>query len=157
MPGSHTHRTIKSLAAVVIMIVLFGCRSQQPISTNVVRDSVYIERWQYDTIAPDTSYVITLIECDSLTNEPIIQVSDVYVDDLKLWVERKKNQLKFGAIQPPEKIKTITQSNNQAETKIVEVERKRGKFELFLLYSGIVVWLIVITYLVIKIYKLIKF
>lgn len=157
MSGSLTYRISQSLAAVVVMIGLFGCRTQQPISTNVVRDSIYIERYQYDTITPDTSYVITLIECDSLTNEPIIQLSDVYVDDLKLWVEQQtNNQLKIGVIRPPNKIKIITQSNNQAETKIVEIERKRGKFEWFLIGSGVIAWLIIITYLIIKIYKLIK-
>lgn len=158
MSGSLTYRISQSLAAVVVMVVLFGCRSQQPISMNEVRDSVYIERWQYDTIIPDTSYIVTLIECDSLTNRPIIQLEDVYVDDLKLWVERQtNNQFKFGAIRPPDKIKTITQSNNQSETKIVEIERKRGKFEWFLLSSGVVAWMMIIIYIVIKLYKLIKF
>lgn len=158
MSGSLTYRISQSLAAVVVMVGLFGCRSQQPISTNEVRDSVYIERWQYDTIIPDTSYIVTLIECDSLTNRPIIQLEDVYVDDLKLWVERQtNNQFKFGAIRPPDKIKIITQSNNQSETKIVEIERKRGKFEWFLLSSGVVAWMMIIIYIVIKLYKLIKF
>lgn len=157
MSGSLTYRISQSLAAVVVMIGLFGCRTQQPISTNVVRDSIYIERYQYDTIAPDTSYVITLIECDSLTNEPIIQVSDVYVDDLKLWVEQQtKNKFKFNILKPQGKIKVIEKSNSSDKVEVVEIERKRGKFEWLLLYSGVVAWLIIITYLIIKIYKLIK-
>lgn len=157
MSGSLTYRISQSLAAVVVMIGLFGCRTQQPISTNVVRDSIYIERYQYDTIAPDTSYIVTLIECDSLTNEPIIQLSDVYVDDLKLWVEQQtKNKFKFNILKPQGEIKVIEKSNNSDKVEVVEIERKRGKFEWFLLNSGVVMWLIIITYLIIKIYKLIK-
>ena len=157
MSSSLTYRISKYLAAVVVMIGLFGCRSQQPISTNVVQDSVYIERWQYDSIAPDTSYVITLIECDSLTNKPIIQVSDVYVDDLKLWVERQtNNQFKFGAIRPPDRIKTIYTNNSNTTKEIVAVERNLNRFEWFLIISGIVGWLTVILSLTIKIYKYVK-
>lgn len=158
MSGSLTYRISQSLAAVVIMIGLFGCRSQQPISTNVVRDSVYIERYIRDTLPADTSYIITLIECDSVTNEPKIQLSDVYVDDLKLWVERQtNNKFKFNILKPQGEIKVIEKSNSSDKVEVVEIERKRGKFELFLLSSGVVAWLILITYLIIKIYKLIKF
>lgn len=157
MSGSLTYRISQSLAAVVVMIGLFGCRTQQPISTNVVRDSIYIERYQYDTIAPDTSYIVTLIECDSLTNEPIIQLSDVYVDDLKLWVEQQtKNKFKFNILKPQGEIKVIEKSNNSDKVEVVEIERKRSKFEWFLIGSGVIAWLIIIMYLIIKIYKLIK-
>lgn len=158
MSGSLTYRISQSLAAVVVMIGLFGCRTQQPISTNVVRDSIYIERYQYDTIAPDTSYIVTLIECDSLTNEPKIQLSDVYVDDLKLWVEQQtNNKFKFNILKPQGEIKVIEKSNSSDKVEVVEIERKRGKFEWFLIGSGVVAWLTIITYLIIKIYKLIKF
>lgn len=158
MSGSLTYRISQSLAAVVVMVGLFGCRSQQPISTNEVRDSVYIERWQYDTIIPDTSYIVTLIECDSLTNLPIIQLEDVYVDDLKLWVEQQaNNKFKFNILKPQGVVKVIEKSNSSDKIEVVEIERKRGKFELFLLSSGVVAWLIIIGYLIIKIYKLIKF
>lgn len=157
MSGSLTYRISQSLAAVVIMIGLFGCRSQQPISTNVVRDSVYIERYIRDTLPADTSYIVTLIECDSVTNEPKIQLSDVYVDDLKLWVERQtNNKFKFSVLKPQGEIKVIEKSNSSDKVEVVEIERKRGKFEWFLLNSGVVAWLIIITYLIIKIYKLIK-
>ena len=158
MSGSLTYRISQSLAAVVVMIGLFGCRSQQPISTNEVRDSVYIEKYVYDTIPPDTSYIVTLIECDSVTNEPTVKLSDVYVDDLKLWVEQQtKNKFKFNILKPQGKIKVIEKSNSSDKLEVVEIERKRGKFELFLLVSGIVWWMMIIIYIVIKLYKLIKF
>lgn len=153
MSGSLTYRISQSLAIVVVMIGLFGCRSQQPISTVQLRDSVYIERYIRDTLPADTSYIVTLIECDSVTNEPTVKLSDVYVDDLKLWVEQQaNNKFKFSVQKPQGEIKVIEQSNSSNKLEVVEIERKRGKFELFLLSSGVVAWLIIITYLIIKIY-----
>lgn len=155
MSGTRTYITI--VIAVIVMVVLFGCKTRQISQNHDYRDSVYIERYIRDTLPADTSYIVTLIECDSLTNKPILSVSDVYVDDLKLWVRQKQNNVfEFGAIRPPDKIKIIQQSNSSDKLEIVEIERKRGKFECFLLCSGVVAWLIIITYLIIKIYKLIK-
>ena len=155
MPRSYSH--IKFIVAIIVIIGLMSCRTQQPIQNHDYRDSVYIERYIRDTLPADTSYIVTLIECDSLTNEPIIQLSDVYVDDLKLWVEQQtKNKFKFNIIKPQNEIKVIERSNNSDKLEVVEIERKRGKFEWFLLCSGVVAWLIIITYLIIKIYKVIK-
>jgi hypothetical protein len=139
------------------MIVLFGCKTRQIPQNHDYRDSVYIERYIRDTLPADTSYIVTLIECDSLTNEPAIQLSDVYVDDLKLWIEQQtKNKFKFNVIKPQNEIKIIEQSNNSDKVEVVEIERKRSKFEWFLLSSGVISWSIIITYLIIKIYNLIK-
>ena len=155
MSCSYTH--IKIIVAIIVIIGLFGCRTQQPIQNHDYRDSVYIERYIRDTLPADTSYIVTLIECDSMTHKPIVSLSDVYVDDLKLWVRQKQNNVfEFGAIRLPDKIKIIQQSNSSDKLEIVEVERKRSKFEWFLLSSGVFAWLIIITYLIIKIYKLIK-
>lgn len=155
MSGSYAH--IKIIVAIIVITGLFGCKSQQPVQNHNYRDSVYIERYIRDTLPADTSYIITLIDCDSLTNKPIISVSDVFVDDLKLWVEQQtKNKFKFNILKPQGEIKVIEQSNSSDKLEVVEIERKRGKFEWFLLSSGVVAWLIIITYLIIKIYKLIK-
>lgn len=155
MSGTRSH--IKIVIAVIVMVVLLGCKTRQIPQNHDYRDSVYIERYIRDTLPADTSYIVTLIKCDSLTNEPTIQLSDVYVDDLKLWVERQtNNKFKFNIIKPQNEIKVIEQSNNSDKLEVVEIERKRSKFEWFLLSSGVVAWLSIITYLIIKIYKLIK-
>ena len=156
MSGTRSH--FKIVIAVIVMVVLFGCKTRQIPQNHDYRDSVYIERYIRDTLPADTSYIVTLIECDSLTNEPKIQLSDVYVDDLKLWVEQQaNNKFKFSVQKPQGEIKVIEKSNSSDKLEVVEIERKRGKFEWFLLNSGVVAWLILITYLIIKIYKLIKF
>lgn len=156
MPRSYSH--IKFIVAIIVIIGLFGCRTQQPMQNHDYRDSVYIERYIRDTLPADTSYIVTLIECDSMTHKPIVSLSDVYVDDLKLWVRQKQNNVfEFGAIRLPDKIKIIQQSNNTDKAEIVVVERNLNRFEWFLIGSGVVAWLIIITYLIIKIYKLIKF
>ena len=155
MSCSYAHTKI--IVAIIVILGLFGCKAQQPTQNHDYRDSVYIERYIRDTLPADTSYIVTLIECDSLTNEPTVKLSDVYVDDLKLWVRQKQNNVfEFGAIRLPDEIKIIQQSNSSDKLEIVEVERKRSKFEWFLLSSGVVAWLTIITYLIIKIYKLIK-
>ena len=137
------------------MVVLFGCKTRQIPQNHDYRDSVYIERYIRDTLLTDTSYIVTLIECDSLTHKPIIQLSDVYVDDLKLWVEQQtKNKFKFSVLKPQGEVKVIEQSNSSNKLEVVEIERKRGKFEWFLIGSGVVEWMTIITYLIIKIYKL---
>lgn len=155
MSGTRTYT--KLVIAVIVIVALVGCKTRQIPQNHDYRDSVYIERYIRDTLPADTSYIVTLIECDSLTNEPTIQLSDVYVDDLKLWVEQQtNNKFKFNILKPQGEIKVIEKSNNSDKVEVVEIERKRGKFEWFLLSSGVVAWLIVITYLIIKIYKLIK-
>ena len=155
MSCSYTH--IKIIVAIIVIIGLMSCRTQQPIQNHDYRNSVYIERYIRDTLPADTSYIITLIECDSVTNKPVLSVSDVYLDDLKLWIRQKQNNVfEFGAIRLPDKIKIIQQSNSSDKLEIVEVERKRSKFEWFLIISGIVSWSVVIIYIGIKIYKLIK-
>lgn len=152
MSCSYAH--IKIIIAIIVIIGLFGCRTQQPIQNHDYRDSVYIERYIRDTLPADTSYIVTLIECDSLTNKPVLSVSDVYVDDLKLWVRQKQNNVfEFGAIRLPDKIKIIQQSNSSDKLEIVEVERKRSKFEWFLICSGIVSWCLFIVYLILFIKK----
>ena len=155
MSGTRTYTQI--VIAVIVMVVLFGCKTRQIPQNHDYRDSVYIERYIRDTIQPDTSYIVTLIECDSVTNKPIVQVSDVYLDDIRLWIEQKTNQkFKFNILKPQSEIKVIERSNTSDKVEVVEIERKRGKFEWFLLISGVVVWMIVIMYLIFKIYKLIK-
>ena len=152
MSGTRTHT--KLVIAVIVIASLVGCKTRQ---VHDYRDSVYIERYIRDTLPADTSYIVTLIECDSVTNEPTVKLSDVYVDDLKLWVEQQtKNKFKFNILKPQGVVKVIEKSNSSDKVEVVEIERKRGKFEWFLLSSGVVAWLIVITYLIIKIYKLIK-
>lgn len=156
MSGTRTYT--KLVIAVIVMVVLFGCKTRQTPQNHDYRDSVYKERYIRDTLPVDTSYIVTLIECDSATNEPTVKLSDVYVDDLKLWVEQQtKNKFKFNILKPQGEIKVIEKNNSSDKLEVVEIERKRGKFEWFLLCSGVVAWLIVITYLIIKIYKLIKF
>lgn len=147
---------IRIVIAVIVMVVLFGCKTRQIPQNHDYRDSIYIERYIRDTVTPDTSYIVTLIECDSVTNKPIVQVSDVYLDDLKLWVERENNKLKISAVKPHNEIKIIEKGNTSNKIEVVEIARKRGKLEWFLLSSGVVVWMIVIIYLIIKIYKLKK-
>lgn len=150
MSGTRTYITI--VIAVIVMVVLFGCKTRQIPQNHDYRDSVYIERYIRDTLPADTSYIITLIECDSVTNEPIIQLSDVYVDDLKLWVERQtNNKFKFSVQKPQGEIKVIERNNSSDKLEVVEIERKRGKFEWFLLSSGVVGWLVLIIYVAIKI------
>jgi hypothetical protein len=106
------------------MVALFGCKARQISQNHDYRDSVYIERYIRDTLPADTSYIITLIECDSLTNEPKIQLSDVYVDDLKLWVEEQaNNKFKFSVLKPQGEIKVIEQSNSSDKLEVVEIER----------------------------------
>ena len=156
MSGTRSH--IKIVIAVIVMVALFSCKTRQIPQNHDYRDSVYIERYIRDTLPADTSYIVTLIECDSVTNEPTVKLSDVYVDDLKLWVEQQtKNKFKFNILKPQGKIKVIEKSNSSDKFEVVEIERKRGKFELFLLVSGIVWWMMIIIYIVIKLYKLIKF
>lgn len=156
MSGTRAH--IEIVIAVIVMVALFGCKTRQIPQNHDYHDSVYIERYIRDTLSADTSYIVTLIECDSVTNEPTVKLSDVYVDDLKLWVERQtNNKFKFNILKPQGEIKVIEKSNSSDKVEVVEIERKRGKFEWFLIISGVVGWLIVITYLIIKIYKLIKF
>ena len=150
MSGTRTYITI--VIAVIVMVVLFGCKTRQIPQNHDYRDSVYIERYIRDTLPADTSYIITLIECDSVTNEPIIQLSDVYVDDLKLWVERQtNNKFKFSIQKPQGEIKVIERNNSSDKLEVVEIERKRGKFEWFLIISGVVGWLVLIIYVAIKI------
>ena len=155
MSCSYAHTKI--IIAIIVIVGLLSCRTQQPIQNHDYRDSVYIERYIRDTLPADTSYIVTIIECDSVTNKPVLSVSDVYVDDLKLWVCQKQNNVfEFGAIRLPDEIKIIQQSNSSDKLEIVEVERKRSKFECFLIGSGVVAWMTIITYLIIKFYKLIK-
>lgn len=155
MSGTRSH--IEIVIAVIVMVVLFGCKTRQIPQNHDYRDSIYIERYIRDTVTPDTSYIVTLIECDSLTNKPIVQVSDVYLDDIRLWIEQKTNQkFKFNILKPQSEIKVIEKGNTSDKIEFVEIERKRGKFEWFLLSSGVVVWMIVIMYLIFLIYKLIK-
>lgn len=150
MSGTRTYT--KLVIAVIVMVVLFGCKTRQIPQNHDYRDSVYIERYIRDTLPADTSYIITLIECDSVTNKPIIQLSDVYVDDLKLWVEQQaNNKFKFNILKPQGKIKVIEKSNSSDKLEVVEIERKRGKFEWFLIISGVVGWLVLIIYVAIKI------
>ena len=152
MSCSYTHAKI--IVAIIVIIGLMSCRTQHPIQNHDYRDSVYIERYIRDTLPADTSYIITLIECDSITHKPIVSLSDVYVDDLKLWVkQRQGNVFEFGAIRLPDKIKIIQQSNSSDKLEIVEVERKRSKFEWFLIISGIVSWCLFIVYLILFIKK----
>lgn len=154
MSGVSTYTKI--VIAVIVMVVLFGCKTRQIPQNHDYRDSIYIERYIRDTVLPDTSYIVTLIECDSVTNKPIVQVSDVYLDDLKLWVERENNKLKISAVKPHSEIKVIEKGNTSDKIEFVEIARKRGKFEWFLLSSGVVGWMIVIVFLIFKFYKLIK-
>ena len=155
MSCSYAH--IKIIIAIIVILGLFGCKSQQPIQNHDYHDSVYIERYIRDTLPADTSYIVTLIECDSITNKPVLSVSDVYVDGLKLWVRQKQNNVfEFGAIRLPDEIKIIQQSNTSDKVEVVTVERNLNRFEWFLIISGIVGWGVVIIYIGIKIYKLIK-
>lgn len=155
MSCSYAHTKI--IITIIVIVGLLSCRTQQPIQNHDYRDSVYIERYIRDTLPADTSYIVTLIECDSVTNKPVLSVSDVYVDDLKLWVrQRQGNIFEFGAIKPVGEIKVIQQSNNTDKTEIVVVERNLNRVEWFLIISGIVSWGVVIIYIGIKIYKLIK-
>lgn len=151
--GSH----IKIVIAIIVLCCLCGCKSQQVIQNHDYRDSVYIERYIRDTLPADTSYIVTLIECDSVTNKPKIQLSDVYVDDLKFWVEQQTdNQFKFSVLKPQGKIKVIEQSNSSDRMEVIAVERNLNRFEWFLIISGIFGWLIVIISITIKIYKYVK-
>lgn len=155
MSGTRTY--IEIVIAVIVMVALFGCRTLQIPQNHDYRDSVYIERYIRDTLPADTSYIITLIECDSVTNKPKIQLSDIYVDDLKLWVEQQaNNKFKFNILKPQSKIKVIEQSNSSDRAEVIAVERNLNRFEWFFLISGIVGWLIVITSITIKIYKYVK-
>ena len=155
MSGTRSHTKI--VIAVIVMVALVGCKTRQIPQNHDYRDSVYIERYIRDTLPADTSYIITLIECDSLTKKPKIQLSDVYVDDLKLWVEQQaNNKFKFNILKPQGVIKVIEQSNSSDSVEVITVERNLNRFEWFLLISGIVGWLIVITNLTIKIYKYVK-
>ena len=155
MSGVSTYTQI--VIAVIVIVAHVGCRTRPIPQNHDYRDSVYIERYIRDTVTPDTSYIVTLIECDSLTNQPIVQVSDVYLDDIRLWIEQKTNQkFKFNILKPQSEIKVIEKGNTSDKVEVVEIERKRGKFEWFLLCSGVVVWMILILFLMIKIYKLIK-
>ena len=150
MSGTRAH--IEIVIAVIVMVVLFSCKTRQIPQNQDYRDSVYIERYIRDTLPADTSYIITLIECDSVTNKPTVKLSDVYVDDLKLWVEQQtKNKFKFNILKPQGKIKVIEKSNSSDKLEVVEIERKRGKFEWFLIISGVVGWLVLIIYVAIKI------
>lgn len=154
MSGVSTYTKI--VIAVIVMVVLFSCKTRQIPQNHDYRDSIYIERYIRDTVLPDTSYIVTLIECDSVTNKPIVQVSDVYLDDLKLWVERENNKLKISAVKPQSEIKVIEKGNTSDKVEFVEIERKRGNFEWFILISGAVGWMVVIVFLIFKIYKFIK-
>lgn len=155
MSGTRTY--IEIVIAVIVMVALFSCKARQIPQSHDYRDSVYIERYIRDTLPADTSYIVTLIECDSLTNKPKIQLSDVYVDDLKLWVEQQaNNKFKFSVLKPQGEIKVIEQSNSSDRVEVIAVERNLNRFEWFLLISGIVGWLIVITSIIIKIYKYVK-
>lgn len=155
MSGTRSH--IEIVIAVIVMVALVGCKTRQIPQNHDYRDSVYIERYIRDTLPADTSYIVTLIECDSLTNEPKIQLSNVYVDDLKLWVEQQaNNKFKFSILKPQGVIKVIEQSNSSDRVEVIAVERNLNRFEWFLLISGIVAWLIVITSITIKIYKYVK-
>lgn len=155
MSGTRSH--IEIVIAVIVMVALFSCKARQIPQNHDYRDSVYIERYIRDTLPADTSYIVTLIECDSVTNEPKIQLSDVYVDDLKLWVEQQaNNKFKFNVLKPQGEIKVIEKSNSSDRVEVIAVERNLNRFEWFLLISGIVGWLIVITSLTIKIYKYVK-
>lgn len=146
MSGTRTYT--KLAIAVIVIASLVGCKTRQ---VHDYRDSVYIERYIRDTLPADTSYIVTLIECDSATNEPTVKLSDVYVDDLKLWVEQQtKNKFKFNILKPQGEIKVIEKSNSSDKLEVVEIERKRSKFEWFLLCSGVVGWLILIIYVAIK-------
>lgn len=150
MSGTRTYITI--VIAVIVMVALFGCKTRQIPQDHDYRDSVYIERYIRDTLPADTNYIITLIECDSVTNEPKIQLSDVYVEDLKLWVEQQaNNKFKFSVQKPQGEIKVIEKNNNSDKVEVVEIERKRSKFEWFLIISGVVGWLVLIIYVAIKI------
>ena len=150
MSGTRAH--IEIVIAVIVMVVLFSCKTRQIPQNHDYRDSVYIERYIRDTLPADTSYIITLIECDSVTNKPTVKLSDVYVDDLKLWVEQQtKNKFKFNILKPQGKIKVIEKSNSSDKLEVVEIERKRSKFEWFLIISGVVGWLVLIIYVAIKI------
>ena len=150
MSGTRTYT--KLVIAVIVMVVLFGCKTRQIPQNHDYRDSMYKERYIRDTLPADTSYIITLIECDSVTNKPTVKLSDVYVDDLKLWVEQQtKNKFKFNILKPQGEIKVIEKSNSSDKLEVVEIERKRGKFEWFLIISGVVGWLVLIIYVVIKI------
>lgn len=153
MSGSYAH--IKIIVAIIVITGLFGCKSQQLVQNHNYRDFVYKEIYIRDTLPADTNYIVTLIECDSVTNKPTVKLSDVYVDDLKLWVEQQtNNKFKFNILKPQGKVKVIEKSNSSDKLEVVEIERKRGKFEWFLIGSGVVEWMTIITYLIIKIYKL---
>lgn len=148
MSGTRTYT--KLAIAVIVIASLVGCKTRQ--QNHDYRDSVYKERYIRDTLPADTSYIVTLIECDSVTNEPTVKLSDVYVDDLKLWVEQQtKNKFKFNILKPQGVVKVIEKSNSSDKVEVVEIERKRGKFEWFLIISGVVGWLVLIIYVVIKI------
>lgn len=148
MSGTRTYT--KLAIAVIVIASLVGCKTRQ--QNHDYRDSVYIERYIRDTLPADTSYIVTLIECDSVKNEPIVQFSDVYLGDIRLWVEKMTNKkFKFNILKPQGEIKVIEKSNSSDKLEVVEIERKRGKFEWFLIISGVVGWLVLIIHVAIKI------
>lgn len=78
------------------------CNECKTVSTEYIKDSIYI-RDTVVSVKPDSSYVEALLECDSLGNVRLVELSGLQGEITKLETSLKNN--KFKAIAKTDTIK----------------------------------------------------
>ncbi len=137
---------------VILSLSIGSCKSVAPIESSIIRDSTYIEKFVIDTIPGDTIKIIGYIDCDSLLQGKLY-LDSIRTEAVKLSFNQNQNRVNLEVITPEEHRTAINTDTSSSEInkEIEYIKRSRGTFEWILLISGIIFWLSIFTYIVIKI------
>ena len=120
------------------------CNTCPTSSVEYVKDSVYIK----DTIVnikPDSSTIEALLECDSLGNVRIVELSSIQGQLLKLETELKNNTLKTKA--KTDTIKVFVKGNTEIKyiEKTLEVEKEKTVYKDYWWKYPMLIWCLIMT------------
>ena len=120
------------------------CNECKTTTTEYVRDSIYLKDTVV-TIESDTAVLDALLECDSLGNVRVVEITSLQGDILKLETQIKNNMIKTVA--KTDTVKVFVKGNTEIRyrEKIVEVEVDRVSYKDYWWKWPILIWALFTT------------
>lgn len=136
----------------LMAIIMSGCKTLKPsesVKTELRYDSILIEKLIPVYLSPDSAKIRALLECDK-NGKVFLKWFDAE-HSKRMNLQFKLDSL--GNLQAdikttpdtvyiPTKEKRVSKSSSEAKTVYVAVEKKLSWFQVFLLWSGGIAWLI---------------
>ena len=137
----------------LMAVIMSGCKSAKPmasVTTELRYDSVLIEKLVPVYLSPDSAKIRALLECDK-NGKVLLKWFDAEHSkrmSLKFKVDSLGNLLADIRTNPdtvyiPSKTQKVSKNASSIKTVPYEVEKKLSWFQVFLLWSGGIAWLII--------------